>query len=961
MSRSQTASRMSIRPQIALDPSRLSREELEAEVARLRALTTEPGLGRRQMAVLDSTTSFAIVLTDRDGLVTDWNVGAERILGWSAEEMCGCDLARIFTPEDNAIDRAATEMRLSLEHGRADDERWHLRKEGSRFWASGEMMPLRGERGEEMGFVKVLRDRTAEHRAGEDLRETAIRLRESEDHYRHTVELNPQVPWTADPQGNITSYSNRWLELTGQAPGEPLGTGWVKAIHPDDVLDTMNAFGTSLASGEPVDVDYRIYDAAAGYHRWMRARAHPRRDGRGNVVQWYGIVEDIHDRKLAEAGLRASEERYRTLFEAIEAGFSIIEMVFDEIGRPVDYRFVEINPAFERQTGMKDCVGKTMREIAPDHEQHWFDTYGCVALTGEPVRFELPALALGGRWYDVYAFRSGDPALHRVAILFNDVTDRRRNEQALRESEEQFRVFAQAVPNHVWAGTPDGDLYWFNEQVYAYCGVDHGSLDGTAWTRIVHPDDLPDASGIWARSLDTGTVYETEFRIRRADGAYRWFLVRAEPVKAEAGTLVRWVGTNTDIHERKRQAEELALLNETLEEQVETRSRALMAAEDALRQSQKLEAVGQLTGGVAHDFNNLLTIIRSSVDFLRRPDLPEDRRRRYMDAVSDTVDRAAKLTGQLLAFARRQALKPEVFDVGERLRAVADMLDTVTGSRIRVVAEVSPVACYVRADLSQFETALVNMAVNARDAMDGEGRLTLRLECCTEIPAIRGHAPGTGPFAAISLTDTGSGITPETMARIFEPFFTTKEVGKGTGLGLSQVFGFAKQSGGDVDVSSEPGQGTTFTLYLPEVDAEVRVGRQADAAEPVPGGSGQRILVVEDNVEVGRFATQILRDLGYETHWAANAEEALEKLGADGDGFDAVFSDVVMPGMGGVALAEELRRRLPDMPVVLASGYSHVLAQEDSHGFELLNKPYSADQLARVLMRASRRGQTTSS
>lgn len=196
------------------------------------------GHGPGQAAVLDSITSFAVVLTDREGLVTDWNVGAERILGWSAEEMRGRDLGCIFTPEDNAIGRAVTEMRLSLEHGRADDERWHLRKDGSRFWASGEIMPLRGEAGEDLGFVKVLRDRTAEHRAGEELRETAHRLRESEDHYRHTVDLNPQVPWTADPQGNITSYSNRWLELTGQAPGEPLGAGWAKAIHPDDVPHT---------------------------------------------------------------------------------------------------------------------------------------------------------------------------------------------------------------------------------------------------------------------------------------------------------------------------------------------------------------------------------------------------------------------------------------------------------------------------------------------------------------------------------------------------------------------------------------------------------------------------------------------------------------------------------------------------------------------------------------------------
>ena len=383
------------------------------------------------------------------------------------------------------------------------------------------------------------------------------------------------------------------------------------------------------------------------------------------------------------------------------------------------------------------------------------------------------------------------------------------------------------------------------------------------------------------------------------------------------------------------------------------RSQAQLAqAQDALRQSQKLEAVGQLTGGVAHDFNNLLTIIRSSVDFLRRPDLPEVRKRRYLDAVSDTVERAAKLTGQLLAFARRQALKPEVFDVGQKVRGIADMLDTLTGARVRVVTEGPHGPCLVRADLSQFETALVNMAVNARDAMDGEGTLTLRVSCGTALPAIRGHAGSQERFAAVALIDTGTGIAPGEIGRIFEPFFTTKAVGKGTGLGLSQVFGFAKQSGGDVDVRSTLGQGTTFTLYLPEVASDERMAAdrpQDDGHAPL--GTGQRILVVEDNVGVGQFATQILEDLGYRPVWAANAEEALEELGRDGSRFDLVFSDVVMPGMGGVALAQELQQRAPHLPVILASGYSHVLAQSDAHGFELLHKPYSAEQLGRILHR----------
>ena len=399
----------------------------------------------------------------------------------------------------------------------------------------------------------------------------------------------------------------------------------------------------------------------------------------------------------------------------------------------------------------------------------------------------------------------------------------------------------------------------------------------------------------------------------------------------------------------------LASLNATLEQRVEERTARLLEAEAALRQSQKLEAVGQLTGGVAHDFNNLLTIIRGSVDILQRPDLSEERRKRYTDAVSDTVERATKLTSQLLAFARRQALKPEVFEVGARLASIADMLDTVTGARIRIIKDLPASPCHVLADVTQFETALINMAVNARDAMDGEGTLTLRLSCMDHMPPIRGHASSKVPFAAIALTDTGVGIPPDEIGRIFEPFFTTKEVGKGTGLGLSQVFGFAKQSGGDVDVTSTPGEGTTFTLYLPEVEAGPQHDRQSDGEARSSAGAGERVLVVEDNVDVGRFATQILQDLGYRTVWAGNAEEALDQLGPEGADFDVVFSDVVMPGIGGLALARQLRERLPHLPVVLTSGYSDVIAQEGTGGFELVQKPYAADEVGRVLKRVIRR------
>jgi PAS domain S-box-containing protein len=475
--------------------------------------------------------------------------------------------------------------------------------------------------------------------------------------------------------------------------------------------------------------------------------------------------------------------------------------------------------------------------------------------------------------------------------------------------------------------TLEGTVSAMNPAWTAQLGWTEAELLGTNFLDLIHPDDVT-ATGKTARSLKAGQpAPRFENRCRTRDGGYRWLSWTAT---RDAEFLH---ATARDITTEKEQAA------------------ALLAAEEALRQSQKMEAIGQLTGGVAHDFNNLLTIIRSSADLLRRPGLPEERRERYVDAIADTADRAARLTGQLLAFARRQALKPEIFDACERVRSVAEMIRTLTGSRVAVQVDLDYQKCAVVADISQFETALINLAVNARDAMNGEGRLTLRVRQTDRVPPVRGHTGAAGRFVAVSVSDTGCGIAPEALVRIFEPFFTTKEVGKGTGLGLSQVYGFAKQSGGEVQVESEPGRGSSFTIYLPEARPESASGSRPHLMEEGAAELRARILVVEDNSEVGEFLTQMLREMGHETTWAPNAQTALMLLDRDPGAYDVVFSDVVMPGMSGLELAEHIRATHADLPVILTSGYNHVSAPEDVHGFELLRKPYSISALSRVLMR----------
>ncbi len=434
----------------------------------------------------------------------------------------------------------------------------------------------------------------------------------------------------------------------------------------------------------------------------------------------------------------------------------------------------------------------------------------------------------------------------------------------------------------------------------------------------------PHASNIIRTAVATvagGQSIRHDLHVNLPVGGWRWFDFQMRPVRDERGNVLVLVPEAVELTERRK-------------------------AEEAFRQAQKMEAIGQLTGGVAHDFNNLLTVIRSSADLLRRRDLPPERMRRYIDAISDTADRAAKLTGQLLTFARRKPVERQVFDAAAHLEGIGDMLRTVLGSPAILELNVADRPLPIDVDMNQFETTLVNLVANARDAMSGQGILTIRAD------QERGpDQQATGAFARITISDTGCGIPADQIDRIFEPFFTTKDVGRGTGLGLSQVYGFVHQSGGWIHVESEVGHGTALTLHLP-LSIKAIEPRQDNARDAEDVDTSWNVLVIEDNLDVGEFSTQLLLELGYRTVLARNAAEALRLLDENPTGFDVVLTDIVMPGMDGVTLGNEIRRRLPTIPVVLNSGYSHVLAQNNEHGFELIQKPYSIDDLSRALRHA---------
>jgi len=527
-----------------------------------------------------------------------------------------------------------------------------------------------------------------------------------------------------------------------------------------------------------------------------------------------------------------------------------------------------------------------------------------------------------------------DGVLIGYAKITRDVSDRRAVDQALYESEQRFRLLVQGVHDYaIYMLDPDGNITNWNAGAEAIKGYKAGEIVGRHFSVFYTPEDR--AAGAPARALATALRegrFEGEAQRVRKNGERFWANVVIDPIRDETGRLLGFAKVTRDVTEKRRAQAEID------------------RAREALVQAQKMEAIGRLTGGVAHDFNNLLTVIRASADFLRRPDLSEEKRTRYVDAIAATAERAAALTSQLLAFARRQPLKPEVFDLGARLRGLQQIVDATLGAAVEFELKVPEAVQLVEADPSQFETAILNMIINARDAMPRGGAITVACGAATGVPAIRGHAAANGDFVTVAISDTGTGMSDDTLLRVFEPFFTTKAIDKGTGLGLSQVYGFAKQSNGEIDVVSQEGVGTTFTLYLPRAGARPKAEVEA---EPPPAAFGpmpsRRILLVEDNAGVGAFAHDLLAELGQQITWVGDAQAALDILSTRAGDFDVVFSDVVMPGLSGIELGHQINARWPHLEVILTSGYSHVIVEEGDHGFPLLQKPYSIDGLLAIL------------
>ncbi len=551
-------------------------------------------------------------------------------------------------------------------------------------------------------------------------------------------------------------------------------------------------------------------------------------------------------------------------------------------------------------------------------------------------------------------FRDEQGRMVRSMGVNIDITERRQAFERVRESEARFRALADSAPVLLWVSKTDGKREFVNRAYVDYLGVSYDEAINFDWRQRLHEEDLPRILKEQIAGEASRAAFTLEARYRRADGEWRWIRSISQPRYGPNQEFIGFIGIGFDVTDAKQAEADLVRINDLLAERVEAALAERDAAEAQLRHAQRLEAVGQLTGGVAHDFNNLLTVIIGALDLMQRH--PEDavRRERMVEAAQNAARRGERLTQQLLAFSRRQTLKPEAVRIDRLVAESEPLLRRAAGETADLTVAPGAGDAVAMIDPSQFEAALMNLVVNARDAIDQGGAIRIETAACD---LDGGEAPevAAGPYVCVAVRDTGVGMTPDIVGRVFEPFFTTKEVGKGTGLGLSQVYGFARQSGGGVSIETAPGEGATVHLYLPRVSAPAEP-LHGPAPAPPPGpvfpaeGPALTILLVEDDPEVSDMVAAMLTEFGHEVLLADGTAAALDLL-RGGQVVDLMITDLVMPGAkSGVDLAHEAIALRPGLPVILSSGYTaEAMNSADGVPWPLLRKPYSADVLAAAI------------
>ncbi len=801
--------------------------------------------------------------------------------------------------------------------------------------------------GQAVGFPGVLID-IDERRRVEAERDHAQTL------LRSFVEAAPGVVYAKDRQGRMLIGNRGTTELIGRPPEIYVGRTDAELLgDPAQAAIVMATDERVMASGQTEQLEEEVSFPDGRRAQWLSTKS-PLRDADGVVVGLVGTSLDITDRKAAEARHLEAEERYRLAAHATN----------DAIW---DWRISDGQVIWNE--ALTTLFGHALSETSA---QWWLDHIH--PDDRARVDRDIHAVIEGGgtAWNSEYRFRRADGSfasvLDRGTVLRGgvgeplrmigamlDLTVRQAAEAALAQSEERLRFATEAGDMGFWDVDLVRDALIWPARTKAMFGISPEVVVSMSdFHDGLHPDDRAATVAAFAAAADPArrALYDVEYRtVGKEDGVVRWVAAKGRG-HFEGDRCVRVVGVAIEITARKLADARLQELNEHLESRVLEEVAQRTRVEDALRQSQKMEAVGQLTGGIAHDFNNMLATVIGPLDLLAmRMGDSDPRAKRYIDMAIDGATRAAQLTQRLLAFSRQQPLQPVPLDVNRLVAGMSDLLVHSLGSSIRLETVLAAQVWCTFADANQLENVILNLAVNARDALPGGGRLvveTANFTIAADDGAAAAEVPE-GEYVRITVADNGSGMPPEVIAKAFDPFFTTKKVGQGTGLGLSQVYGFVKQSAGHVNIDSTPGQGTTVTLYLPR--------RRVDVAPSSPAGrednralSGGRelVLVVEDEPGVRQFSIEALTELGYPVLAAEGAATALTLLDRHPD-IALLFTDVVMPEVNGRQLADEALRRRPALKVLFTTGYSRNALENDGvldPDVHLIGKPFTLEELA---------------
>ena len=868
--------------------------------------------------------------------------------GYQAQEVIGRTDFDLLEDAADAARLTALKRRV-IATGIGLREQVSVRHQGARCHYDLSVDPLRDAVGAIIGVVCAAIDVT-------ERRRNEAALEESQARFERAAEAARLAAYEVGPD-KVARVTRAFWDLYGLPPDTHFDfSTLLSLVHPEDRPRVIADHEHLARTGGNFRAEFRIVrpDGSIG---WLETRGEAQTGAADFPDQMQGVILDITDRKVAEAALREREERLRGVLDGMAEGFGLLAP---------DFTILEHNLEALRLDGRTrdEIVGRSQWEVYPGSENSELGRVLKRAMAErQPALLEYRYVWQDGhaRWLEMRAYPTVDGLL---SVFWRDVTDRKEAEERLRDHEERLRLATDMAEIGFWDVDPINDVLIWPPIVRAMFGISHDlpvSMTNDFYA-CLHPDDRDLVTAAYVAACDAGyrALYDVEYRtIGKEDGIVRWVAAKGRGIFDDQGRCVRVIGTAIDITARKAIEQALAeseaalrRLNEELEERVRSEVAGREEAQRHLAHAQRMEALGQLAGGIAHDFNNVLQAVEGGASLIEKRPGDVDQVRRFARLMIDAARRGSSITRRLLAFSRRGDVRAEVFHPVTLLENVREVLTHTLGSGIGVRVEATPDAPLVLADKGQLETVLINLATNARDAMAGQGVLTLTLDVQRQPDRQGGNPPSrklpSGEYVHITVADTGCGMPPELLARVTEPFFTTKPKGQGTGLGLAMASGFIEQSNGAIAIESEVGRGSVVHLWLPATAAEQQENPEVLASIETEE-EVRHILVVDDEAIVREVIAEQARRVGYKVTAVESASGALSLL-QSGEPIDLLISDLSMPEMNGVALLREVNRLWPRIPAILLTGFATNAVETAVGGavsgmFSLLRKPVTEDDL----------------